>query len=155
MKKQTRSFVVDVKRPRLATASSSTPPASWFTKLAEALPEPSVPVKAVAPEAEPITTREERRILPDLSPVKTWNEPKTATRKARTPTSVDQITVPRERGSRRRKEAVLPVPQRETRIEAPAPVAQVGSKPKPWIRSRAEDLPRGQRWKLRIPRSAW
>ena len=155
MKNRTRSFVVDVKRPRLAAAGSSTPPASWFAKLAEAPPEPSVQVKDVAPEADSVPTPEARRILPDLTPVKTWNEPKAPRqKKAKAPSLVEQVSVPRERGTRRRQEAVSAI-QRETHIETPVQTPRVGGKPTPWIRRRAEDLPRGQRWKLRIPKSAW
>jgi len=155
MKNRTRSFVVDIKRPRLAAAGSSPPPALWFTKLSEAPPEPSVQVKAVVPEAVPSPTQEERRILPDLSPLKIWKEPKAPRqKKARAPSSVDQISVPKVRDIRRRQEAV-PAPPCESRIETLAPVPRIGSKPTPWLRLRAEDLPRGQRWKRRIPKSAW
>jgi len=154
MKNRTRSFVVDVKRPRLAAAVSSTPSATWFTKLAEAPHEPFVQVKEAVPEADPSPTQEARRILPDLSPIKTWKEPKATGRKPKAPPSADQISVPREPGTRRRQDAVTAT-QREAHIETPAQMPRVGGKPTPWIRRRAEDLPRGQRWKLRIPKSAW
>jgi hypothetical protein len=154
MKNRTRSFVVDVKRPRLAAAASSAPTATWFTKLAEAPHEPFVQVRQAVPDADPIPTQEARRILPDLSPIKTWKEPKAAGRKPKATASVDQVSVPRERDTRRRQDAV-PTPPSETRIETLARVPRIGSKPTPWLRLRAEDLPRGQRWKRRIPRSAW
>src|SRR5215218_3619851 len=75
MKKQTKSFLVEVKRSRLAASPSAVQRLVWPDKRPEAAARPIVQLALFSQEGTPNAVREKRRVLPDLMPTRVWEEP--------------------------------------------------------------------------------
>jgi hypothetical protein len=151
MKKSQRSFTFEVKRSRLATQKASTfqryvvAPASADVRNVQNT-SGSTSVRA----RDPILVRSEGRILPNLLGEKVWvEEPVLPAPVA--PEPVEARETPNE-------PAIEPSPSDFAMVDLPADQAdEEPSRPKRARRlaRSPDDLPRGERWKRRLPRGAW
>jgi hypothetical protein len=155
MKKQTKSFLVEVKRSRLAASPSAVQRLVWPDKRPEASARPIVQRALFSQEGAAAAVQEERRVLPDLMPTRVWEEPDPTELEIQIPSPSLVESRPRKRkasGSHKIKR-----PEAAVALEDPMPPAvRVGRKRlTPWLRRTLKDLPPGQRWKRHLPRWAW
>jgi hypothetical protein len=152
MTKHQRPFTFEVKRSRL-----SSPKTSAFqrylvapTPVVEMRTTPSQSWNPVTDPGEAAPSLSTARILPSLLGERIWAEEPLATLTAK-PAPVELIEEPEE------PEAEMPPPAED--VVEPAP-----DHPGPELkrsrsirrrRSAPDELPRGQRWKRRLPRAAW
>jgi hypothetical protein len=154
MKKIPKPFTIEVKRSRLPTRQQSTfqryaVPALTETKLESMLPQGQTPLQNPAPPPP-----SQRRVLPDLSAGKVWVEEPV-------PQQAD-VTEPVLVCSASEEQAVETPPRSQVEVissnagvASPSEEPHTPPKPKNRLRGTAADLPRGQRWKRRLPRTAW
>lgn len=155
MKKQTKSFLVEVKRSRLAASPSAVQRLIWPDKRPEAPARPAVQLALFSQESVPVTAQEERRVLPDLMPTRVWEEPDPTEPEVQAPSPSLVESQSRKRtasGSHTVSGAEAAVA-----LENPEPTEVRVSRKKltPWLRRTLKDLPPGQRWKRHLPRWAW
>ena len=151
MTKHQRPFTVEVKRSRLSSQKPSA-----FQRYVVA-PAPLVEVRIAPVQAGRFVTDHGEtpclsaaRILPSLLGVRIWAEEPIATLTAG-PAPVEPIEVPEE------PEAEMSPPTEDVVEPAPDhPGAELKrSRSIRRRRTAPDDLPRGQRWKRRLPRAAW
>lgn len=155
MKKIPKPFTIEVKRSRLPTRQQSPFQRYALPALTEAEPgsmllQVQTPLQNPAP---PLPSQP--RVLPDLSAGKVWiEEPCVGQAAATEPVTV--CNAPEEQAV-----VTLPAPHaemisRDVDLGMSSPEEPHASpKPRNRLRGMAADLPRGQRWKRRLPRSAW
>jgi hypothetical protein len=147
MKKPQRPFTFEVKRSRLASRTPST-----FQRYVVAdvqdVQDASGPTSVRA--RDPIPVRSEGRILPSLLGEKVWVEQPVL--------PAPEPPEPVEACETLEEPAIVPSPTTFAMVELPADRAdEEPSRPKRarrLVRS-LDDLPRGERWKRRLPRVAW
>ena len=155
MKKQTKSFLVEVKRSRLAASPSAVQRLIWPNKRPESPARPAVQLALFSQESVPVAAQEERRVLPDLMPTRVWEETDPTEPEVQAPSPSLAESRPRKRKASG-GHTVSGV-EAAVALETPEPAAvRVGRKRMtPWLRRTLKDLPPGQRWKRHLPRSAW
>ena len=155
MKKQTKSFLVEVKRSRLAASPSAVQRLTWPDKRPEAPARPAVQLALFSQVSVPVAVQEERRVLPDLMPTRVWEEPDPTEPEVQAPSPSLVESRPRKRKASESHE--IRSVEAAVALEDPMPPAvRVGRKRlTPWLRRTLKDLPPGQRWKRHLPRSAW
>jgi hypothetical protein len=155
MKKSQRPFTFEVKRGRLPSRQASTFQRYVVPDRAEARKFPEILLTRIEPVADVTPAASEGRVLPDLSRDKVQVEAPIASM----PAAPDPI----ESGKVLDEPEILDEPKSDASIDEPvivspaAPLHEEQRRPKK-IRRRGktlEDLPRGERWKRRIPQAAW
>jgi hypothetical protein len=155
MKKIPKPFTIEVKRSRLPTRQQSTFQRYAFPALTETKPGSMLP-QVQTPLQNPVPPPPSQpRVLPDLSAGKVWiEEPRVAQAAATEPVTVCSA-------SEEQAVETLPAPHAEV-ISGDVDLGMSSPeephappKPRKRLSGTAADLPRGQRWKRRLPRSAW
>jgi hypothetical protein len=154
MKKIPKPFAIEVKRSRLPARQQLTFQRYVLPALAEAEPEPMLlqaPTTMTNPDAPP----SKQRVLPDLSGGKIWvDEPSPPQ-----PAMTEPVTVCG--ASEEQAVGTFLAPLGEVisstaDLAAPDPEdLHPALRQRRRLRGTAADLPRGQRWKRRLPRAAW
>jgi hypothetical protein len=154
MKKISKLFAIEVKRSRLPTRQQSTFQRYVRPALAESEPEPMLlqpPTTITNPDPPP----SKRRVLPDLSSGKVWvDEPSSPQ-----PAMTELVTVCGTSEDLAVESLLAPLAEVISSAAGLATADPADLHPAPKQRKRlkgtAADLPRGQRWKRRLPRAAW
>ncbi|MDE2365078.1 MAG: hypothetical protein KGM42_20575 [Hyphomicrobiales bacterium] len=164
MRKEPKHFTVEVKR-RPGVAAKK--PAPFLPAPAEPAPQPAASLFRTPSAAQPATTVAERRILPclvteaqidaaqaeALSEAEPVQRARGRPRKAVSPDAPAPLA-PRKRGRPRKTPAPAPHP-----VEHAAPMIETPVAPPPLVLSErrasrlAGELPRGERWKRRLPKA--
>ncbi len=154
MKKIPKSFAIEVKRSRLPARQQSTFQRYVLPALAEAEPEPML-LQAPTTTPNPDPPPSQRRVLPDLSSGKVWvDEPSPPQ-----PAMTELVTACGASEELAVESFLAPLVEVISSAAGLATADPEDLHPAPKQRKRlrgtAADLPRGQRWKRRLPRAAW
>jgi hypothetical protein len=154
MKKIPKSFAIEVKRSRLPARQQSTFQRYVLPALAEAEPEPML-LQAPTTIPNPDPPPSQRRVLPDLSGGKVWVDEPSPPQPAMTePVAVCGAS--EEQAVEALLAPLAEVISSAAGLAAPDPEdLHPAPKRRKRLRGTAADLPRGQRWKRRLPRAAW
>jgi hypothetical protein len=153
MKKIPQPFAIEVKRSRLPARQLLTFQRYVLPALAETEPEPMLlqePTTLTNLDPPP----SQRRVLPDLSAGKVWvDEPSPPQ-----PAMTEPVTVCGASEEQAVETFLAPLAEMISRAALAAPEPEdlhPAPKRRKRLRGTAADLPRGQRWKRRLPRAAW
>jgi hypothetical protein len=152
MRKIPKPFAIEVKRSRLPVRQQLTFQRYVLPTLAEAEP---MLLQAPTTITNPDPPPSKRRVLPDLSGGKVWvDEPSPPQ-----PATTEPVTVCNASKEQAVETFLAPLAEvisSAAGLAAPDPKdLHPALKRRKRLRGTAADLPRGQRWKRRLPRAAW